>query len=225
MRALEHLFGSRPARIGIILVWLILGGLGGSFAQRFQDVQKHEESSFPPGSSESVRELTFAKRFGSAERFAAITVVRRDGGLKPRDLRSEAELAICWARLPEGVTCTRTGSASPTGLPATCRRPTRRPRSPRRTCSRLVTSATPLLFSERDICNLLREARRLSRPLRAVGHEALFGLLAVSGMRVGEALALQRDTPVRAGGATRVAARYDAPARVQSPWRAGAEPE
>ena len=85
MRALEHLFGSRPARIGIILVWLILGGLGGSFAQRFQNVQKNEESSFLPGSSESVRELTLAKRFPSGE-LAAITVVRRDGGLKPRDL-------------------------------------------------------------------------------------------------------------------------------------------
>ena len=78
MRALEHLFGSRPARIGIILLWLILGGLGGSFAQRFQNVEKNEESSFLPGSSESVRELTLAKRFPSGERFAAITVVRRD---------------------------------------------------------------------------------------------------------------------------------------------------
>ena len=67
-------------------MWLILGGLDGSFAQRFQDVQKNEESSFLPGSSESVRELTLAKRFPSGERFAAITVVRRDGGLKPRAL-------------------------------------------------------------------------------------------------------------------------------------------
>ena len=58
------------------LVWLILGGLGGSFAQRFQDVQKNEESSFLPGSSESVRELMLAKRFPSGERFAAVTVVR-----------------------------------------------------------------------------------------------------------------------------------------------------
>ena len=48
MRDLERLFISRPARIGIILLWLIHGGtgLGGSFAQRFQDVQKNEESSF-----------------------------------------------------------------------------------------------------------------------------------------------------------------------------------
>ena len=43
MNVLERLFASRPARIGIILVWLVLGGLGGSFAQRFQNVQKNEE--------------------------------------------------------------------------------------------------------------------------------------------------------------------------------------
>ena len=35
--------------------------------------------------------------------------------------------------------------------------------------------------------------QRLSRPLRAASYEALFGLLAVSGMRVGEAIALRRD--------------------------------
>jgi hypothetical protein len=50
-----------------------------------QDVQKNEESSFLPGSSEAVPELTFAKRFPSGARFSVITVVRRDGGLKPRD--------------------------------------------------------------------------------------------------------------------------------------------
>ena len=97
MRALERLFSSRPARIAIILLWLILGAPGGSFAQRLQDVQKNEGSSFLPGSSESVRELTLAKRFPSGERFAAITVIRRDGGLKPRDLaaieRTRASLA------------------------------------------------------------------------------------------------------------------------------------
>jgi integrase len=53
--------------------------------------------------------------------------------------------------------------------------------------------ATPYLFSEPDICRLLAEARRLSHPLRAASYEALFGLLAVSGMRVGEAITLQRD--------------------------------
>jgi hypothetical protein len=41
MRFLERLFSSRAARIGIVPVWLIFGGLGGSFAQRFQNVQKN----------------------------------------------------------------------------------------------------------------------------------------------------------------------------------------
>ncbi len=86
MRVLERLFASRAARIGIIVLWLILGGLGGSFAQRFQNVQKNEESSFLPGSSESVKALTLAKRFPSGERFAAITVIRRDEGLTSADV-------------------------------------------------------------------------------------------------------------------------------------------
>ncbi|MBV9716438.1 MAG: MMPL family transporter [Solirubrobacterales bacterium] len=85
MKFLDRLFVSRPLRIAVIVLWLVLGGLGGSFAQRFQAVQKNEESSFLPGSSESVRELALAKRFPSGERFTAITVVRRDGGLGPAD--------------------------------------------------------------------------------------------------------------------------------------------
>ena len=46
MRALERLFISRPARIGIILLWLVLGGLGGLFAQPFQYAHKNERVSF-----------------------------------------------------------------------------------------------------------------------------------------------------------------------------------
>ena len=53
--------------------------------------------------------------------------------------------------------------------------------------------ATPYLFSEQDICRLLAEARRLRHPMRAASYEALFGLLAVSGMRIGEAIALGRE--------------------------------
>jgi MMPL family len=51
----------------------------------------------PSGVLGIVRELTLAKHFPSGERFAAITVVRRDGGLKSRDLaaieRTRASLA------------------------------------------------------------------------------------------------------------------------------------
>src|SRR5581483_3648331 len=100
MRWIERLFASRTARLGIVLAWLVFGGLGGSFAQRFQNVQKNEESSFLPGSSESVRELTLAKRFPSGERLAAITVVRRDGGLTSRDLAAVGQTRASLAAHP-----------------------------------------------------------------------------------------------------------------------------
>ncbi len=51
----------------------------------------------------------------------------------------------------------------------------------------------PYLWSREDICQLLSAARALSPPLKAASCEALFGLLAVTGMRIGEAIALQLD--------------------------------
>ena len=51
----------------------------------------------------------------------------------------------------------------------------------------------PYLWSQQDIGRLLHGARALRPPMRAVTYETLFGLLGVSGMRVGEALGLDRD--------------------------------
>ncbi len=51
---------------------------------------------------------------------------------------------------------------------------------------------TPYLWSGQEVCRLLGQARALRPPLRAASYEALLGLLAVTGMRVGEAIALQR---------------------------------
>jgi integrase/recombinase XerD len=50
---------------------------------------------------------------------------------------------------------------------------------------------TPYLWSEEDICRLLDAARGLHPPLKAASYEALFGLLAVTGMRLGEAISLE----------------------------------
>jgi integrase len=70
--------------------------------------------------------------------------------------------------------------------------------------------ATPYLFSQQDICRLLAETRRLRHPLRAASYEALFGLLAVSGMRIGEAIALGReDVDLEAGLITIRKAKLD----------------
>lgn len=52
---------------------------------------------------------------------------------------------------------------------------------------------TPHLYSQNDIERILRGARKLQSPLRRATHETLFGLLAATGMRVGEALRLDRE--------------------------------
>ena len=106
------------------------------------------------------------------------------------------ELAISWARLPEEARpnhwaarlAVARGFARylqtiepATQVPPAGVFPTRRHRP------------TPYLWSQQDTCRLLEGARGLRSPVRAATYEALFGLLAVSGMRVGEAVGLDRD--------------------------------
>jgi integrase len=52
--------------------------------------------------------------------------------------------------------------------------------------------ATPYLYSEADVAALMAAASSLSTPLRRATLATLIGLLAVSGIRVGEAIALDR---------------------------------
>jgi integrase len=52
--------------------------------------------------------------------------------------------------------------------------------------------ATPYLYSDTDILALMTAARNLRSPLRAATFETLVGLLAVTGVRIGEALRLDR---------------------------------
>ncbi len=54
------------------------------------------------------------------------------------------------------------------------------------------TRATPFLYSHEEVVALMSAARRFRSRLRAAGMEAVVGLLACSGMRIGEALALDR---------------------------------
>lgn len=68
----------------------------------------------------------------------------------------------------------------------------------------------PYLWSHDDICRLLERARALPSPMRAATYETLFGLLAASGMRVGEAIALgRRDVDLGAGVITIREAKFD----------------
>lgn len=58
---------------------------------------------------------------------------------------------------------------------------------------RSIRRATPYLYSEADIAALMQAARALRSPLRAATFATFIGLLAVTGMRAGEALRLDRD--------------------------------
>lgn len=53
--------------------------------------------------------------------------------------------------------------------------------------------ATPYLYSDEEIRSLIEACRGLRSPLRAATYRTLIGLLAVTGLRVGEAIRLDRE--------------------------------
>jgi integrase len=58
----------------------------------------------------------------------------------------------------------------------------------------------PYIYTDEEIAALIAAARRLRPPLRAARHQTLIGLLAVTGIRPGEALGLDRqDVDLRHG--------------------------
>jgi integrase len=116
------------------------------------------------------------------------------------DLGEEAisvEHALAWALLPEGVERSYWGgyrlsvvrcfarylqTIDPaTEVPATDVLPQRKCR------------ATPYLYSEEQIAALIGAAGKLGPSHRAATYTTLIGLLAITGMRVGEAMGLDRD--------------------------------
>ena len=141
-----------------------------------------------------------------------------------------SDLAIAWARLPghtqpnhwaqrlaiaRGFARYLRALDPATEVPPAGVFPTRRHRP------------TPFLWSQRDICRLLESTRALRPAVRAATYEALFGLLATCGMRVGEAVGLDRDdVDLQAWVITIRHAKFDPPGwsrctpRSQKPCRA-----
>jgi integrase len=105
------------------------------------------------------------------------------------------ELAVTWARLPAGIkpitadfrlsqvrgfarylhAIDPAHEVQPPGLPGV---PRRRP--------------APCIYTPGQIAEILRATQRLQPPLRAATYRTLLGLLAATGMRLGEAMALTR---------------------------------
>jgi integrase len=107
-----------------------------------------------------------------------------------------AQAAIAWAQLPQGVNpinwVHRLGAVRGfarylhaidpmTEIPAGD------------VFTRPMCRADPFQYSPADLARLLEAAGGLRPVLRAATYETLFGLLAVTGARIGETLALQRD--------------------------------
>jgi integrase/recombinase XerD len=114
-----------------------------------------------------------------------------------------AELAVSWAGLPRGVLpitwAHRLGAARgfarylKTIDPAT-------EIPPAGVWPSVTPRPQPYIWAEADIRLLLTAARTLRPPLRAATYETLFGLVAATGMRLGEALGLDRADADLDGG-------------------------
>jgi integrase len=124
--------------------------------------------------------------------------------------RITTELALDWAKLPAGARPHRwrqrlgivrgfaryVATIDPSSnIPSTDLLPARPVR------------ATPHVYSDAETVALMGAARTLSPPLRAATFETLIGLLAVSGLRLGEALRLDRQDVDLKGGALHVHAK------------------
>jgi integrase/recombinase XerD len=107
-----------------------------------------------------------------------------------------SELAIAWARLPAGVQPIQWAHRLSAARAFAAYLKTIEPATevpPADVFGARQRRRTPYLWASADVCRLLDATRALRPPLRAATYETLFGLLAVSGMRVGEAISLDTD--------------------------------
>jgi integrase len=120
------------------------------------------------------------------------------------------ELAISWAKLPAGahsrhwavrLSIARGFAAYLKTIDPTTEIP------PAGVFAVRYQRPTPYLWTQRDISRLLDAARELRPPLKAASYEALFGLLAVTGMRLGEAIALEPNDIDLEGGVITIRAQ------------------
>ena len=80
-------FAATPrAKWLILLFWLVVfvGLNGANIFDRFADAEQNRTVDYLPGEAESVKVLEQIEEFPSGERFAAVVVYRRDGGLTAR---------------------------------------------------------------------------------------------------------------------------------------------
>ncbi|WP_341268556.1 MMPL family transporter [Gordonia malaquae] len=70
----------------LIIVWLIVGSMGGQFAGRLGDVQTNDNSSFLPASAEATEVAELESSFIDSTSVPAIIAASRDSGVTPADI-------------------------------------------------------------------------------------------------------------------------------------------
>jgi RND superfamily putative drug exporter len=86
MRRVLTFPAGRRSKWVVLAAGLIVMVVAGSFAGKFDSVQKNEPVSYLPGQAESVKALKEVERFPGGKTLQAIVVYHRDGGLRPADL-------------------------------------------------------------------------------------------------------------------------------------------
>ena len=123
------------------------------------------------------------------------------------------ELAVAWARLPEGIKPITVDFrlSAVRGLARYLHAIDRAHEiQPRALLAVLRRRPAPYIFTPDQIVEVLRTTRRLRPPLRAPTYRTLLGLLATTGMRLGEAFALTRtDVDLVEGMVTIRHAKFD----------------
>ena len=121
---------------------------------------------------------------------AALARAAQTPGSNPVTRRQRLSVVRCFARHLK--TLDPACEVPPAGLlAATARRP------------------APYLYSPQEISALVHAAETLARPLAAATYQALISLLAVTGLRVGEALTLARTDVDLDHGVLHVTGKYD----------------
>ena len=94
----------------VLLVWLVVGGVGGQYTGRLSEVQQNDNASFLPKDAESTAVIEALTGFTDQQEIPIILVAEKDAGtLTPEDLAALQELADSIPTLPlpdlgEGVT-------------------------------------------------------------------------------------------------------------------------
>jgi putative drug exporter of the RND superfamily len=98
----------------LVVVWLGIGGLGGSYTGKLSEVAENDNAAFLPESAEATEVQRLQERFSEEEVIPAIVVAERRGGLEPGDTQYLAERARALAGI-EGVTVPPMPSKAPDG--------------------------------------------------------------------------------------------------------------